>query len=232
MRSSNIIETKYQDWVIGSNDPIRPEQIKKLIRLTDQNTSTQTTPLAGRSAVLKKEIKGIGPVVIKQYVRGGMMQWLLKDRYFKTGHNRALAEFEILLKAAEYGINVPEPVLCFQKGHRIYKCWLVTKEIPSEGSIAQISLTNPESLRALMAGVTLQVQKMITKGIYHVDFHPGNVLAGRNGKIYLLDFDKAGITKMEKTTLAQKYINRWNRAVLKHNLPGILLEKFIFQLTD
>ena len=229
MNFSNIIEIKYIDWVIGSNTPIIPDQIESLISLTKVNASNHVIPLDGRSPVLKKEIKGIGTVVIKQYLRGGMMQWLLKDRYFKAGPCRARAEFEILLKAAGYGINVPEPILYFQKGYLVYKCWLITKEIPNNGSIAQISLTAPDSIKTLMNKVTFQVQKMITKGIYHVDFHPGNVLAGRDGKIYLLDFDKAFITKMKKTTLSRKYVNRWNRAVLKHNLPKILIKKFLFQ---
>jgi len=225
MSSSNIIETKYQDWVIGYNTPSVPESVQNLISLTDQNNSEQTAPLEGRSEVLIKKIDTIGTVVVKHYFRGGIVRWLLKDRYFKTGNCRARAEFEILLKAAEYGINVTEPILYFQKGSLVYKCWLVTKEIHNDGSIARISLTAPESAKALMNDVTLQVQKMITKGIYHVDFHPGNVLAGRDGKVYLLDFDKAFITKTEKPALDRKYVNRWNRAVLKHNLPKILLKQ-------
>jgi len=228
MRIPNITETKYQDCRIGATIFIKPEQVHNLIRLTVQHTSEHSVPLGGRSPVIKTRLVGIGPVVVKKYLRGGMMQFFFKDRYLKTGPCRARSEFEILLKAAELGINVPCPTAYLQKGNLLYQCWLVTKEIPNNGTIAQISMTDPGSAKALMNDVALQVQKMTKKGVYHVDFHPGNILAGKDGKVYLLDFDKAVITKMSAAALSKKYIERWNRAVLKHHLPKLLLKDSFF----
>ncbi len=224
MPNSNFIEKNYRGWHFGFNVPLSHGQLEGLLDLNKKPPREQSSPLSGRAAIIKKKIEGIGPVVIKPYLRGGLMQWLLKDKYINTGSCRAKEEFKMLLKVREYGINVPEPVCYFQKGLFFYKCWLVTKEISNKGSIAHISLTDPQLAKSLMVDGWSQIEHLVNKKIYHVDFHPGNVMVGNNGKIYLFDFDKAFAARMTKTKLKKKYFTRWNRAVIKHNLPDILIK--------
>lgn len=224
MVNSNIIEQHYHGFRIGAMSPLSRMQLATLLETGGNHPCEPSSPLSGRSAVIRKKIDDIGPVIIKPYLRGGLMQYLLKDKYINTGSCRAKKEFNILRKTGRYGINVPEPVCYFQKGSIFYRCWLVTKEIPNKGSIASISMTDPTKAVSLMAEGWDQVERLVKKGIYHVDFHPGNVMAGKDTKIYILDFDKAFITEMEKKKLLKKYIVRWNRAVLKHKLPDRLLK--------
>ena len=224
MRSYSLIEKDYQGFHIGSTMPLSRKQLEALLVLNEKPPGEQLSPLSGRTAIIKKTIGGIGSVVIKPYLRGGMMARLQKDRYINTGSCRAKEELHMLLKAEKYHINVPEPVCYFQKGLLFYRCWLVTKEISNKGSIAQISQADPQLAKSLMTDGWRQVEHLVLNRIYHVDFHPGNVISGNDGKIYLLDFDKAFMTKMERIKLFQKYITRWNRAVKKHNLPDILLK--------
>jgi predicted unusual protein kinase regulating ubiquinone biosynthesis (AarF/ABC1/UbiB family) len=69
-----------------------------------------------------------------------------------------------------------------------------------------------------------QVSTLIQNNIFHVDLHPGNVLVGRGGRVFLLDFDKARIARGNKNKLRDHYLSRWQRAVIKHGLPDMLSE--------
>ena len=44
------------------------------------------------------------------------------------------------------------------------------------------------------------------------------------GKVYVLDFDKAVRFSGNKNALRDKYVCRWRRAVIKHKLPETLSE--------
>jgi predicted Ser/Thr protein kinase len=55
-----------------------------------------------------------------------------------------------------------------------------------------------------------------------VDLHPGNVLVTPENRLYLIDFDKARTTPVNRRRLREKYIRRWQRAVLKYRLPAFL----------
>jgi 3-deoxy-D-manno-octulosonic acid kinase len=63
-----------------------------------------------------------------------------------------------------------------------------------------------------------------------VDLHPGNVLVDSNSRVYLIDFDKARYSYLNKDKLRVKYISRWRRAVIKHRLPESLWEMMSSEL--
>jgi predicted unusual protein kinase regulating ubiquinone biosynthesis (AarF/ABC1/UbiB family) len=62
--------------------------------------------------------------------------------------------------------------------------------------------------------------------ILHVDLHPGNILVDTRPQVYIIDFDKAVTTAYHSSKLRQRYIRRWRRAVIKHELPLFLHEEF------
>lgn len=215
---------KNNKGIIGSTFPLESPQIKRILNMIPDRSSEQTTPLGGRAAIVKMEIEDIGPVVIKPYIRGGLIHLLLNDRFFNMGTCRAKKEFEMLLKVKNIGAPAPEPVIYFQKGRVFYKCWLMTKEISNQGTIANISLTDTSFAASLSSMVWQGVDTLVENGIFHVDFHPGNVILGDDEKLCFLDFDKAFIISMGKDGLLKKDINRWNRAVIKYGLSNKLLK--------
>ena len=73
-----------------------------------------------------------------------------------------------------------------------------------------------------MPKLTNQVDTLVENQIHHVDLHPGNVIVNNHNELFIIDFDKAQMNFHNKKKLHQKYINRWQRAVLKHNLPAML----------
>jgi 3-deoxy-D-manno-octulosonic acid kinase len=75
-----------------------------------------------------------------------------------------------------------------------------------------------------------QVVLLINQQILHVDLHPGNVLVDADGKVFLLDFDKAQKVAGKRNKLRDYYLCRWRRAVIKYNLPEVLSEMFALTL--
>ena len=120
------------------------------------------------------------------------------------------------------GVGVPRPVAYAYKGSLIYQCWLVTEEIQQHRTLAELSIIDSDHAEALLGRVAEEVAGLIRHKIHHVDLHPGNVIVDSRQNIFLIDFDKAHLTKLNQQTLRKKYINRWRRAVIKHRLPDYL----------
>lgn len=216
----SIREYKIPGGFIGTHLCLDQEQVDTLMELVCQSNcmSQEISLLNGRTNIVKKKISGLGDIVLKPYARGGGVRFLLKDRYVNTGNCRAATEYTLLGQAMDFGINVPEPVAYIQKGLLLYRCWLVTGEVENSGTLVHLSQVSPEVLTDWMPKVSEQIQRMIEKRIFHVDLHPGNVLAGRDGRAYLIDFDKARISKISRVRLKEKYVARWERAVRKYRL--------------
>lgn len=180
--------------------------------------------LGGRTSVTPAQLDGIGPVVIKYYRRGGLMQYVIKNRYLKLGQTRSQREFELLQTVGNLGLNVPEPIAYAHRGRLLYQAWLITRQINEPLSLAQLSLNDEKRTRQVMTSVIEQIKRLIDNGIWHVDLHPGNVVIDRKDRVFLLDFDKGHVYHGDKNKLQDRYIRRWRRAVSKHGLPEILTE--------
>ncbi|MFM1849135.1 MAG: hypothetical protein RL417_2609 [Pseudomonadota bacterium] len=180
--------------------------------------------LSGRAQVVRVELEGIGPVVVKQYTRGGIFRYLVADRYFRWGPSRAEAEFAILTGVRGLGGMAPEPLAWIDRGSPFYRAWLVTREIEHNSTLAELSRTDEERVRHLLDEVIRQISILIEQGILHVDLHPGNVVIDRTNTVYLLDFDRAHYFSGNRNSLRDRYLHRWRRAVIKHGLSDLLAE--------
>lgn len=180
--------------------------------------------LGGRNCVSVCNLDGVGRVVVKKYMRGGLFQYLVKEKYIRSGKTRAEVEFDLLRLAKSVGVNVPGPVAFVYKGGFLYEAWLITREIQGKKSVAELSIEREDDLSSVMEELIRQVGILIRNGIFHVDLHPGNVLVDTSGAVYLLDFDKAYGFVGRNNLLRDKYLCRWRRAVIKHNLPEVLSE--------
>jgi len=98
-------------------------------------------------------------------------------------------------------------------------------------TLAQLSLANESGAKKRMAAVCSQVRTLINHGILHVDLHPGNILVNPEGRVFLIDFDKARWYKNSRG-LKEKYLCRWRRAVDKHGLPSFLYHKLAEELGE
>jgi 3-deoxy-D-manno-octulosonic acid kinase len=177
--------------------------------------------LSGRAAIWRYDVRSVGPVVVKEYRRGGMLRFFRRKHYLRLGTTRPVRELNNLLVARAAGLNVPEPVASISRGGLVYRGWLATRFIQGRRLVDLVS-SDTVSIPALMADLTRQVELLIRNRVAHVDLHPGNVIVDDAGTLYLLDFDRASVFVGSEDELRHHYEVRWQRAIEKHRLPSIL----------
>ena len=220
-----ILTRTIDSYRFGFSLNLTEPQLRTLAGLFHHPANTNDVSLlGGRTSVTLAHLDGIGSVVIKYYRRGGLMRHIIKQRYLKLGKTRAQREFELLQTVSNLGLNVPQPIAYAHRGRLLCRAWLITREIKEPLSLARLSLIDETRTRRAMQSVTEQISRLIDHVILHVDLHPGNVVVDQKDRVFLLDFDKGKVYKGNKTKLRYRYINRWQRAVSKHELPKMLSE--------
>jgi 3-deoxy-D-manno-octulosonic acid kinase len=215
-------EKIYGSYRFESSHHLTDKHLAQLISVFNVPTQTGNRTLEGRTPASAIRLAGIGPVIIKHYRRGGLLSHFVKSTYLKWGKTRCQVEYSQLKNARHSGINVPEPIACAYKGHLFYQAWLIIREIPNQQSLARLSLLDAERTASAQKKLLEQINLLLDNHIYHTDLHPGNVLVDSENRIFIIDFDKAHYYMKSRTNLQRKYIQRWNRAVLKHKLPETL----------
>jgi tRNA A-37 threonylcarbamoyl transferase component Bud32 len=219
-----MIQTRTVDsYHFGFSLNLIDPQLRTLTAFFHHPAAARQVPvLGGRTSVTPAQLDGIGSVVIKHYRRGGLLRYFIKDRYLRSGITRAQREFEMLGLAGNLGIHVPQPVAYAYRGRLFYLAWLVTRAIREPVSLARLSLQDKEKTRVAVQSSAEQIALLIQNNILHIDLHPGNVVVDIAGNVYLLDFDKGRFYHGSRDKLKDRYIARWQRAVVKHRLPEML----------
>ena len=221
---STTLTKTYDSYHFGSAWGLTDRQLKQLIKLFDTPTYTVDSVLGGRSSIAIAQLEGVGSVVVKYYTRGGLLRYMVKRRYVKWGKTRCQIEYELLQKVRNLGVSAPEPIAYAFQGSLFYKGWLVTREIKQKQTLAELSCADEEHAQIAMKELINQVSTLVNNNIFHVDLHPGNVLVDSDDRVFLLDFDKACLSRKNKNKLRDQYLSRWRRAVIKHRLPEMLCE--------
>jgi len=201
-------------------------QIEEILSLcTSQSRSEEGSVLGGRGNVRLSKIEGLGSIAVKQYRRGGLLGKLIRSLYLSFGESRAEEEFKILEMVRGLGINAPQPLIWVRRGGAIYENWLIMSAIPDPVSMAQLALNDESGWIGKVPELILQIGQLIRHRIFHVDLHPGNVLLGSDGKVCIIDFDRARFFPGSLNDLRDQYLIRWRRAVIKHQLPESVSER-------
>lgn len=219
---TNTIRKPYRGYVFEMNTLLADSQFDQLITCFQTPSGPSGKALGGRRQMPSLELDRKGPVVVKSYRRGGLPGRIIRRHYLKRGPIRGAEELEWLKRVRLLGVKAPEPVVAAHKGILVYRCWLVTREVTGAIALAQLSLDHPEALGAIGPICTRQIDILIANRIFHPDLHPGNVLVDPEGQIWIIDFDKAGYYRGRRQHLADRYRQRWRRAVRKHGLPTAL----------
>jgi 3-deoxy-D-manno-octulosonic acid kinase len=223
-KKSMMLTHIYGVYRFGSCIRLTDRQLQQLTTLLDRQPQSSPSHLNGRHVMPIDCVDGIGAVVVKHYIRGGLFGCFVKRRHLKSGKTRGQAEYEVLQKVRALGINAPEPVAFAFRGGLVYLAWLITLEIKRAQSLARLSLENEHHARAAMQSASRQIGRLIDSRIWHVDLHPGNVLVDQDNTAYLVDFDKGRDFHGSRKKLQARYLSRWQRAVQKHRLPVMLTE--------
>jgi 3-deoxy-D-manno-octulosonic acid kinase len=199
----------------------------QLFRLFETPPETAGGILSGRTGPTMAEIPGAGAVVIKHYRRGGLIRHVNKDRYLRLGKTRPQREYEMLETVRRLGGSSPAPLLWAVRGRPFYRGFLVTRRIEGHRSLSDLGPDEAEYCRTAVGKAADQIRLLMKNRIHHVDLHPGNVLLDGEGRVYVIDFDKARMVSWDRGKLRDAYVGRWKRAVEKYALPDFMTDQLI-----
>lgn len=128
-----------------------------------------------------------GEGVLRYYRRGGLVAKLSRDRYLWLGavRTRSFSEFEVLRRAHAAGLATPRPLAAaYWRLGPFYRAAILVERIPGARPLAQ-------DLRdAFAEAAAMAVHRMHEAGIFHADLNATNVLMDREGRAWIIDFDK------------------------------------------
>jgi 3-deoxy-D-manno-octulosonic acid kinase len=213
-------------YLVGSDTALSDRQMNQLTSAFEATISHQDADepggLDGRSPVVRMDLDGIGPVVVKTYTRGGVIRRVIHRTYLRTGSPRCRKEYMLLNRLHRLGVRAPTPVAFACAGNLFYHAWLVSKELQDTLPMTVTGKIAPDRCRMAMRDLEPQLSILVANRILHVDLHPGNVLVDPEGRAYLIDFDKARTWRRGADRLRRRYRERWQRAIAKHGLPQLL----------
>jgi len=192
-----------------SADYFSPEYWQQKQAIIGQETGRGTTFFVQHDEV---------QLVLRHYLRGGMMRHLSRDQYWFQGleATRSFAEFTLLADLSKRGFAVPKPAAAqiVRQGLR-YRADLLTHKIPKAQDLVQ-ALQAAQS-----ADFYLQLAEFIAgfhkQGVFHADLNIQNILQDSEGKFWLIDFDRAQL-RTPDSTWQQANLKRLKRSFEKESI--------------
>jgi tRNA A-37 threonylcarbamoyl transferase component Bud32 len=152
--------------------------------------ASSPVPGSGRGGVRLVALDGC-KLVVRQYRHGGLFRALTGDSF--VSEKRVLAEAEILKHLREKGVPVVSPFCALVEGalplKRLYLATVMEEE--STDLLEYFQAAGKKQRLRIVKALARFFWSMEQAGVYHPDLHPRNVLVTSEGKLILLDFDKA-----------------------------------------
>jgi len=141
-----------------------------------------------------------GPVVLRQYLRGGWVAKFNRQNYFFTtlARSRPFREFDVLTSLYEQGLPVPRPVAALCEHHGLIATGsIITARIPGARTLVDFFPGNPTGLvpgAEFWKRVGKCIRRIHNAGVWHADLNARNILLDDEKCVYLIDFDRARFT--------------------------------------
>lgn len=157
-------------------------------------------------------------LVLRHYLRGGMMRHLSRDRYLFNSleSTRSFAEFTLLADLSERGFAVPRPAAAqvIRQGLH-YRADLLTHKIPDAQDLVHILQTSQDAV--FYSGLGEFIARFHKQGVFHADLNIQNILQDKQGKFWLIDFDRAQL-RTPNTDWQQANLKRLKRSFEKERI--------------
>ena len=157
----------------------------------------------------------IGPLLLRQYLRGGLVAPIMKDRYMWHGGNktRSFTEYHLTAEAYENGAPVPEPIaaMYWRKG-RFYRAAILVQFLRDIQTFGAMMIE--KGAAAPWEACGRLISRAHRKGLDHADLNAHNIVFNPRGQGWLIDFDRSAI-RIPDTSWREKNLERLKRSVLK-----------------
>ena len=153
--------------------------------------------------------------VLRHYLRGGMVGRWVRDRYVYTGadRTRSFMEWRLLQKLSARQMRVPQPVAArYCRRGMSYTADIVTVRLRTVVSLSQ-------HIAGAGLGVTFwhdlgtAIREFHAAGVYHADMNAYNLQIDKDGRLWMLDFDKGALRP--PGPWQQQSLQRLQRSLLK-----------------
>lgn len=131
--------------------------------------------------------------VLRHYRRGGLIGRVVRDSFLWTGQDqtRSFDEWRTLHKLYRSGLPVPRPAVArYCRRGPFYTADLITVRIRGIRSLS-VRLTEDFGGPEFWQSVGRAICRFHDSGVNHADLSAHNIQVEDNGKIWLLDFDRA-----------------------------------------
>jgi 3-deoxy-D-manno-octulosonic acid kinase len=199
-------------------------------RLAEQNLITGQAG-AGRGNTFFLHLENHA-LVLRHYRRGGLARKLSSQRYVFTGlyRTRAMREFDILEKMYNMQLPVPKPFACRVENFKVtYEASIVTHQLPGNTLAHQLESTTISDEHWKNIGTT--IARFHKAGVYHADLNAHNIMLTDEGKVYLIDFDRAAFRPISANPASETWclsnLDRLKRSLKKEakQRDGALTQK-------
>ena len=180
-----------RDFVLRSHEAkramVREEWADDIAAALLEGRGCEPAGLGGRGALLRFSYAG-GTGLIRRYLRGGVVRWVLRDAYVL--HNRPLRELRLHVGLYDDGLSVPVPLgAVWERRGLCFRGAMATGEVDAVDLLAYLE-GHGAGDGAVLRECGRLIRRMHDGGVFHADLQVGNILVGADGP-YLIDFDKA-----------------------------------------
>ncbi|MEM6324994.1 MAG: 3-deoxy-D-manno-octulosonic acid kinase [Pseudomonadota bacterium] len=131
-------------------------------------------------------------MVLRPFRRGGVIAKINRDRYLRTGLDRARSMRELMLLdwMRGQGLSVPRPIAAqMTPVGMFYRAAILTERLLGARPFEEISRDGPLG-PAIWGRVGASIRQMHEAGVDHSDLNCRNILIDAGEKAWLIDFDK------------------------------------------
>jgi tRNA A-37 threonylcarbamoyl transferase component Bud32 len=171
-----------------------------------------------------------GRAVVRHYMHGGILKKITGDRF--AGSERFFEEIRVSEHLRSSGVNTPEVLgLLVQAGKLGFRRGALVTRMVEGGRDLLVYLKSEEGARQLSSPVyrkslvrttAREVRKMHDAGVFHADLHVKNLLLSQDGKIHILDLDRAKMHKRLTRSRRLSNLIRLGRSLEKTGVDSII----------
>jgi hypothetical protein len=152
-------------------------------------------PGTGRGPRAVVELADGTPILVKQYLRGGALARLNRERYLDT--RRFTRELDVSRRVRAAGLPAGETLgVVLRRAQPGWRAWGLARFVPDAPDLARVyaGALPPADGLALGRAVRAAVERLHEAGLEHRDLNLGNLLARRGGAgwdVFVIDLDRA-----------------------------------------